>query len=699
LFIGTVPSFLKRRNMNKEQALQKIRELTEELNEHNYRYYVLAQPLISDFQFDQKMEELVKLEKEFPEFLKPESPSQRVGGQVTKEFSSVKHTYPMLSLGNTYSEEELIDFGNRISKLLTEAVEYVCELKFDGVSISLVYADGLLNRAVTRGDGVTGDDVTTNIRTIKSIPLELKGSDFPPVFEVRGEIIMPRSGFDQFNAERIEIGEAPFANPRNAAAGSIKMQNSTEVARRPLDNYIYYLKGEQLPYQTHIESMQALRNWGFKVSDKTRVCASIQEVMQFIHEIGKQRELLPYDIDGVVIKVNSYAQQELLGYTAKSPRWAISYKFKAEQAATQLLSVDYQVGRTGAITPVANLKPVHLAGTTVKRASLHNADVIQKLDVRIGDYVFVEKGGEIIPKITGVDLSKRDLFADPIQFIDKCPECGTMLERNEGEAAWFCPNDDLCPPQIKGKLEHFISRKAMNIETLGEGKIEMLFDSGKVKDIADLFDLNPVSLLGIEKVIDAGPGSKEKKLSFKEKTVENIMKGIAAAKQIPFERVLYAIGIRYVGETVAKRLARHFRTMDRLMQAQQDELLTVEEIGEKIAGSVLAYFSNPGHKELIARLQAAGIQMEMEETAKLSDVLSGKVFVVSGVFSRFSREQLKQTIELHGGKISSSVSKNTDFLLAGEKMGPEKLKKAEQLGIKLISEDEFLSIIDETADH
>lgn len=685
--------------MNKEQALQKIRELTEELNEHNYRYYVLAQPLISDYQFDQKMEELLKLEKEFPEFLKPESPSQRVGGQVTKEFNSVKHTYPMLSLGNTYSEEELIDFGNRISKLLTEAVEYVCELKFDGVSISLIYTDGLLNRAITRGDGVTGDDVTTNIRTIKSIPLELKGSNFPPVFEVRGEIIMPRSGFDQFNAERIEIGEAPFANPRNAAAGSIKMQNSSEVARRPLDNYIYYLKGEQLPYQTHIESMQALKDWGFKVSDKTRVCASIQEVMQYIHEIGKQRELLPYDIDGVVIKVNSYAQQDLLGYTAKSPRWAISYKFKAEQALTQLLSVDYQVGRTGAVTPVANLKPVHLAGTTVKRASLHNADVIQKLDVRIGDHVYVEKGGEIIPKITGVDLSKRDLFADPIQFVDKCPECGTTLERNEGEAAWFCPNEDLCPPQIKGKLEHFISRKAMNIETLGEGKIEMLFDSGKVKDIADLFDLTPGSLLGIEKVIEAGPGSKEKKLSFKEKTVENIMKGIASAKLIPFDRVLYAIGIRYVGETVAKRLARHFRTMDRLMLAQTDELLAVEEIGEKIAGSVLAYFSNPRHQELIARLKSAGIQMEMEETAKLSDVLSGKVFVVSGVFSRFSREQLKQTIELHGGKISSSVSGNTDFLLAGEKMGPEKQKKAEQLGVKILSEDEFLSMIDEPGEN
>ncbi|MBK7171900.1 MAG: NAD-dependent DNA ligase LigA [Bacteroidales bacterium] len=676
-----------------EEAKQRIKELSEELNYHNYRYYVLAQPEISDYQFDQKMEELIKLEKEFPALLQAESPSQRVGGQVTKEFQSVSHIYPMLSLGNTYSEEELNEFDLRVGKLLTEQVEYVCELKFDGVSISLVYENGRLLRAVTRGDGVSGDDVTANVKTIKSIPLVLHGNDFPDHFEVRGEIFMPRKGFEQFNSERMEIGEQPFANPRNATAGSLKMQNSAEVARRPLDNYAYYLLGTKRTYETHMLSIAALKSWGFKVSEKSKLCHSMSEVVQFIHEIGKIRDKLPYDIDGIVIKVNSLAQQELLGFTAKSPRWAISYKYKAEQAVTQLLSVDYQVGRTGAVTPVANLKPVHLAGTTVKRASLHNADIIEKLDIRIGDQVFVEKGGEIIPKITAVDLTRRDLFSEPLRFISSCPECGTVLERNEGEAAWFCPNEDQCPPQIKGKLEHFISRKAMNIDTLGEGKIEILFDNGKLRNAADLYLLSSDQLLGLERILEGAAGEKDKKISFREKTVENILKGIESSRQIPFERVLYAIGIRYVGETVAKKLARHFKSMDKLTQASFDELITVEEIGEKIAGSLVSYFSNPKHLDLIEALRKAGLKFEMEETAILSEVLSGKVFVVSGVFSQFSRDQIKQMIELHGGKNTGSVSKNTDFLLAGDKMGPEKQKKAEQLGVKIISEEEFIQML------
>jgi DNA ligase (NAD+) len=679
--------------MNFEDANQRIKELSEELNYHNYRYYVLAQPEITDYQFDQKMEELIRLEKEYPALLLADSPSQRVGGQVTREFQSVQHVYPMLSLGNTYSEEELNEFDVRIGKLLTEPVEYVCELKFDGVSISLSYENGRLVRAVTRGDGVSGDDVTANVRTIKSIPLVLQGNDYPDQFEVRGEIFMPRKGFDQFNSERMEIGEMPFANPRNATAGSLKMQNSSEVARRPLDNYTYYLLGAKRTYETHMLSIAAMKSWGFKVSEKSKLCHSMGEVIQFIHEIGRIRDKLPYDIDGIVIKVNSIAQQELLGFTAKSPRWAISYKFKAEQAITQLLSVDYQVGRTGAVTPVANLKPVHLAGTTVKRASLHNADVIQKLDIRIGDHVFVEKGGEIIPKITAVDLNKRDLFTEPLKFVSNCPECGTTLERNDGEAAWFCPNEDLCPPQIKGKLEHFISRKAMNIETLGEGKIEILFENGKLKSVADLYLLTSDQLLGLEKIMEGSAGEKDKKISFREKTVDNILRGIDSSRQIPFDRVLYAIGIRYVGETVAKKLARHFKSMDKLIASSFEELISVEEIGEKIAGSILLYFSNPKHLELIEALRNAGLRFEMEETAILSEVLSGKVFVVSGVFSQFSRDQIKQMIELHGGKNSGSVSKNTDFLLAGEKMGPEKQKKAEQLGVKIISEEEFIQMI------
>lgn len=679
--------------MNPEEAKKRIQQLSEEINHHNYLYYVEARPVLSDYDFDMLLEELIHLEKQFPELLRPDSPSQRVGGQVTREFQSVAHQYPMLSLGNTYSDEGLLEFDTRIRKLLDTGIEYVCELKFDGVSISLIYHEGVLVRAVTRGDGVRGDDVTVNVRTIRSIPLRLKGSEYPADFEVRGEIIMPRKGFEKFNEERVEEGDLPFANPRNATAGSLKMQDSAEVARRPLDNYVYYFLGNDLPFATHKESLAALRAWGFKVSEHSKVCADIQEVITFINEIGHIRNKLPYDIDGIVIKVNSIRQQELLGFTAKSPRWAISYKYKAEQAITQLLSIDYQVGRTGTVTPVANLKPVHLAGTVVKRASLHNADIIDKLDVRIGDQVFVEKGGEIIPKITAVDLSKRDLFSEPVEFIRTCPECGATLERNEGEAAWYCPNEDNCPPQIKGKLEHFISRKAMNIESLGEGKIGMLFDQGLLRNVADLYDLSYQKLFGLEKVIAGEEGKKDKKLSFKEKTVENILSGIESSRKIPFERVVYAIGIRYVGETVARKLARHYKSIEALMEASLEELTTVDEIGDKIAGSIRSYFSNPRHIDLIERLRQAGLQLKQEETANLSDKLQGKVFVVSGVFSQFSRDQIKQLIELHGGKNAGSVSGNTSYLLAGDKMGPEKRKKAEQLGVQIISEDDFVEMI------
>jgi len=679
--------------MTENPVAERIQFLTDEINRHNYLYYVEAQPEISDFDFDMLLRELTDLEKANPELALPDSPTQRVGGYVTKEFESYEHKIPMLSLGNTYSEEELRDFDQRVRKAVGDNAEYVCELKFDGVSISLNYQKGLLVRALTRGDGVRGDDVTANIRTIRSIPLRLKGTGYPDEIEVRGEIIMPRSAFDAMNAERIEIGEPPFANPRNSTAGSLKLQDSSEVAKRRLDNFCYFLAAEGLPFMTHSESLMALKSWGFKISDMTRVCRDMNEVWNYILEIGKQREKLPYDIDGAVIKVNSTEYQQMLGFTAKSPRWAIAYKYKAERAATRLLSIDYQVGRTGTVTPVANLQPVKLAGTIVKRATLHNADVIEKLDVRVGDTVYVEKGGEIIPKIIGVEMAKRDLFSAPQEFITHCPECGTSLVRNPGEAAWYCPNEDGCPPQIKGKLEHFISRKAMNIESLGEGKVEMLYDSGLVKDVADLYDLTGEKLIGITKVIGNGD-QKEKKVSIREKSAENILNGVESSKNVPFERVVYALGIRYVGETVAKKLARHFGSMDALMTAGTEELLTAEEIGTKIAASIQDYFSNPKHLEIIARLKSAGIRFELSRSANanLSDKLAGKVFVVSGVFSR-SRDEIKSLIEAHGGKNAGSVSKNTTFVLAGENMGPEKQKKAAQLNIPIISEDELMRMI------
>ncbi len=682
--------------MNKEEAKISIHQLVKDINNHNYRYYVLADPIISDYDFDMLLEKLVSLEKEFPEFKQPDSPSQRVGGSVTSEFASAKHTYPMLSLSNTYSEIELREFDERVRKLVDGKYEYICELKFDGLSISLTYENGLLIRALTRGDGERGDDVTTNIRTIRSIPLRLVGSGFPEVFEVRGEVILPRPGFEKMNLERIEIGENPFANPRNAAAGSLKLQDSAEVARRPLDGYMYYALGDSLSFATHQQSLQALAKWGFKISDKSAVCSSIEEVLTFISKMAREREKLTFDIDGIVIKVNSLEQQQALGFTAKSPRWAIAYKYKAEQVTTQLLSIDYQVGRTGVVTPVANLKPVQLAGTVVKRASLHNADIMAKLDVRTGDFVFVEKGGEIIPKIIGVDLSKRDLFAEPVIFIETCPECGTRLERQEGEAGNFCPNEDHCPPQIKGKLEHFIHRKAMNIDSLGEGKIEMLFDNHIVTDISDLYKLTYDSILGLEKVIKAPEGAKEKKLSFKDKTARNIIDGILASKSAPFERVLFAIGIRYVGETVARKLALHFKNIDAIIAAEPLELQLAENIGEKVAGSIFSFFRKPENILLIEKLKAAGLNMVADKQPDLiSSNLAGKSIVVSGSFgSSKRRKELEEMVVMHGAKLSGGVTSKTDFVVAGENMGPEKRQKAINLNIPVISEAEFLEKLD-----
>jgi DNA ligase (NAD+) len=679
----------------KEEVEIMIGNLVKELNDHNYRYYVLADPVISDYEFDMMLEKLSALEKEFPELMQADSPTQRVGGTITSEFTSAKHTYPMLSLSNTYSESELRDFDERVHKLLDANYEYVCELKFDGLSISLTYENGLLTRALTRGDGERGDDVTTNIKTIRSIPLRLVGSGFPELFEVRGEIILPRPGFEKMNLERVEIGENPFANPRNAAAGSLKLQDSAEVARRPLDGYMYYALGESLSFTTHQQSLQTLASWGFKISDKTALCGSIDEVLAFINKMARERDKLTFDIDGIVIKVNSLEQQQALGFTAKSPRWAIAYKYKAEQVTTQLLSIDYQVGRTGVVTPVANLKPVQLAGTVVKRASLHNADIIAKLDVRVGDYVFVEKGGEIIPKIIGVDLSKRDLFAEPVIFVETCPECGTKLERQEGEAGNFCPNEDHCPPQIKGKLEHFIHRKAMNIDSLGEGKIEMLFDNKLVKDVADLYSLTYDSILGIEKVFKGTDGIKDKKLSFKGKTAENIINGIKESKSAPFERVLFAIGIRYVGETVARKLALHFKNIDAIIAASNEELQLAENIGEKVASSIYSFFRKPENLLLIDKLKAAGLNMVADKQPDLlSTNLSGKSIVVSGSFgSSKRRKELEEMVAMHGAKLSGGVTSKTDFVVAGENMGPEKRQKALKLGIPVISEAEFLEML------
>lgn len=667
--------------MTSEQAKQRIEELTKQIEEHNYRYYQLAQPTISDYEFDMLLEELIRLEKQFPEFLSPESPSQRVGGTITKEFKTVKHKYPMLSLGNTYSEEELKDFDERVKKALNESYEYVCELKYDGVAIGLTYVNGKLKQAVTRGDGEKGDDVTANVKTIKSIPLKLRGSNYPNEFEIRGEIFMPRNVFEEINKEREEIGDAPLANPRNAAAGTLKMQDSSIVAKRKLDCYLYFVLGENLPYQSHYENLIAAKEWGFKVPESIRKVKNINEVFHFIKEWEQKRFNLPFDTDGVVVKVNSYEQQRVLGFTAKSPRWAIAYKYKAAQASTILESISYQVGRTGAITPVANLKPVFLAGTTVKRASLHNADIIEKLDVRVGDTVFVEKGGEIIPKITGVDLSKRDLFSQKTEFITHCPECNAALIRPEGQAQHFCPNENGCPPQIKGKLVHFTSRKAMAIESLGEETIELLFDAGLIKNIADIYDLKKEQLLPLERMA--------------EKSAQNLIEGIEQSKKVPFERVLFALGIRHVGETTAKKLAYYFKNIDALISATKEQLLEVGDIGEIIAQSIIEYFSNPQNLNIIERLKKAGLQFSLsdEQIANTSEKLKGLTFVISGVFNTISREDLKKLIEQNGGKNTGSISGKTSYLVAGENMGPEKLKKAQSLGIKIISEEQFFELL------
>lgn len=680
--------------MNKEQAYQRILELSSLIEHHNQLYYDQSQQEISDHEYDQILAELIGLEKEFPQFLMPDSPSQRVGGSISKNFEQLKHQYPMLSLGNTYNKEELADFDQRVKKMLgQDEVEYVCELKFDGVAISLWYENGKLEKAVTRGDGEQGDVVTANIKTIRSIPLKVKGEQIPINFEVRGEIVMPHAGFDKFNEQRILNGEEAFANPRNAASGSIKMQDSTLVAKRPLECFCYYALGDLPNVSTHYDSLALIKSWGFNVADEMGMYSNIEGVFGFINEWDEARHQLPYDVDGIVIKVNHYSQQEELGFTAKSPRWAISYKFKAERVSTRLNDIVFQVGRTGAITPVAELEPVALAGTMVKRASLHNADIIEQLGLRIGDMVLVEKGGEIIPKIVGLDIESRPPEAKTFNYISQCPECNTKLIRNEGEAHHYCPNIDHCPPQIKGRIEHFIGRKAMNIDSLGEGKIELLFDKGLLSNVADLYDLSYERLFGLEKVMESEDG-KSRRLSFKEKTVNNILKGIEESKEVPFSRVLFALGIRYVGATTAQKLANYFGSMQALMRADMEELLKVDEVGKKIAESLVKYFKNEEHVYEIGRLDFAGLQMEqVEEVFEVSDnKLEGKSFVVSGVFSR-SRDELKSLIEEFGGKNVSALSGKTNYLLAGEKMGPAKKVKAEKLGIQMITEEDFNALI------
>ena len=694
--------------MSSETSIRKrIDQLSKEIEDHNYAYYVEAKPLISDYQFDMLLEELIKLEKENPLLVLPDSPTQRVGGTITKEFNSVKHKYPMLSLGNTYSEQDLRDFDERVQKVIEGKYEYVCELKFDGVAIGLTYKDGKLIQAVTRGDGVQGDDVTANVKTIRSIPLTLKGKNFPSEFEIRGEIFMPRSSFDKINSEiekqleedgynEVEIADRLLKNPRNAAAGTIKMQDSSIVAKRGLDCILYALYGNSLNFETHIDSLTSAASWGFKISHHTKKCTSIDDVLVFLEKWETERFNLPYDTDGVVIKINSISQQKELGFTAKSPRWAIAYKYKSESIATILEEVTYQVGRTGAITPVANLKAVHLAGSTVRRATLHNADQIEKLDLRIGDTVFVEKGGEVIPKITGVDLEKRSKNSESIKYIAKCPACHTKLERKEGEVQHYCPNSEGCPPQIKGRIEHFISRKAMNIDSLGEGKIEILFDNNLISNPAELYNLKYDQLIGLEKIIPSDDGGKTKKISFQEKTVQNILKGIEQSISTPFERVLYALGIRYVGETVAKKLAIHFKNLDAIQNATMDELVEAEEIGEKIAESVLSFFKIKENIKIINELKKAGLSMEISADStpnKISSRFDGCSFVVSGTFTTFSRDEIKSIIEQHGGKNVSGVSAKTSYLVIGDKPGDSKVEKATKLKVKMIDEVEFLKMI------
>ena len=659
---------------------EKIQQLRDELNQHNYNYYVLDTPTISDYEFDQKLKELQVLEQAHPEFYDENSPTVRVGGSITKNFPTIVHEYRMYSLDNSYSKEDIEEWEQRIIKTLgTDDISFTCELKYDGASIDLLYEDGKLKQATTRGDGIQGDDITANVRTIGSVPLQLRG-DYPQRFYIRGEIVMPKKAFERLNQERVAAGEDPFMNPRNTASGSLKLQDTAEVAKRGLDCLLYFLVGDT-GIATQFESLEKAREWGFKVPNYSRLCHSTQEVMDFINEWDTKRHTLPYETDGVVIKVNNVAQQQELGYTSKSPRWAMAYKYKAEQVDTQLESISYQVGRTGAITPVANLKPVLLAGTIVKRASLHNADQIEKLDIHIGDWVYVEKGGEIIPKIVGVNLDKREPDAVPVNYITHCPECDTELVRNEGEAQHYCPNTYHCPPQITGKIQHFISRKAMDIEGLGEETVELLFRSGVIENYADLYEITVEKLLPLERMA--------------KKSAENIVKGIEKSKEVPFERVLFALGIRYVGETVAKKLARHYKNITALENTTVEQLVEVDEIGNQIATSVVNFFQEEYNKELINRLKEYGLQFELsaEATAGQTDTLKGKTFVVSGVFSLYSRDELKALIEQHGGKVGSSISSKTDYVIAGDKMGPSKREKAESLGVKIIDEVAFQSLI------
>ncbi len=659
---------------------EQINQLREELREHNHKYYVLDTPVISDYEFDIKLKELQVLEEKHPEFYDPNSPTLRVGGSITKNFETVVHDTRMYSLDNSYSKEDLLDWETRIKKLVDGPVTYTCELKYDGASISLTYENGVLLRAVTRGDGIQGDNVTTNVKTIKSVPLRLTG-EYPDRFDIRGEIVLPYDGFAKMNQERIAAGEEPYANPRNTASGSLKLQDSSETARRPLDCLLYNLSGERLGIRSQYESLAKAREWGFKVPQESKLVSSIDGVLEFVNYWDEKRRDLPYETDGVVVKVNDLQQQDELGYTAKAPRWAMAYKFKAEQVMTVLNEITYQVGRTGAITPVANLEPVQLAGTTVKRASLHNADQIEKLDIRVHDTVFVEKGGEIIPKIIGVDFQKRKINSIPTEYITSCPECNTSLTRKEGEAQHYCPNDQECPPQIIGRIQHYISRKAMDIDGLGGETVALLVKEGLIADYADLYALTKEQVIPLERMA--------------EKSAENLIEGILKSKEVTFERVLFGLGIRYVGETVAKKLAKHYKNIDAIIAATEEALVNVDEIGIKIAQSVREFFDIEQNRQLINRLKKYGIQLEIsaEKLANQSDVLQGKIFVVSGVFEKISRNELKKLIEDNGGKVSSSISSKTTYVVAGANMGPSKSEKANKLGIPIISEDDFLDLV------
>jgi DNA ligase (NAD+) len=663
--------------MNIEEQINLLRK---ELREHNYNYYVLDNATISDFDFDVRLKELQALEMAYPEFYDSDSPTLRVGGEITKNFETIAHTFRMYSLDNSYSKEDLEDWEKRIEKQVDGVVEFTCELKYDGASISLTYENGSLVRAVTRGDGFQGDDVTANVKTIKSVPLKLKG-DFPPLFEIRGEIILPFDGFKKMNEARLELGEEPYRNPRNTASGSLKLQDSGEVAKRPLECLLYSLVGEKLPVNSQYEGLEKASRWGFKVPKAAKITRSLDEVMEFVNYWDIHRHELPYETDGVVVKVNNLQQQEELGYTAKAPRWAMAYKFKAEQVSTKLNEISYQVGRTGAITPVANLEPVELAGTTVKRASLHNADQIAKLDIREGDAVYVEKGGEIIPKIIGVDFAQRPSTSIPTEYKKTCPECDTILVRQEGDAKHYCPNTEGCPPQIIGRIQHYISRKAMDIEGLGGETVALLVINGLINNYADLYELTIEQLIPLERMA--------------EKSAENLVAGVEASKSIPFERVLFGLGIRYVGETVAKKLAKHYKNIDALANASEEELITVDEIGDRIAQSVVSFFASEENIMALQRLKSYGVQLEVsaEKLLNQTDILEGKTFVVSGVFERVSRNELKKLIEDNGGKVSSSISAKTAYVVAGNNMGPSKLAKAENLGVSIISEDEFLQMI------